>query len=167
MLVVGSQCVLAEGGKYQFELVVFSQNLPTTEVFDQTESKIKWPTALAELSAYQQTEGGFLKESAAQLFKHAAYQPITQLSWTQSAGIGDVILPVHIQHADGKLDGYVQLRNNPPLELIVDLEQKSSQLAHSGKYCLYHLHEKRAIKANEVNYLDHPKLGVLITVKPL
>jgi hypothetical protein len=162
-----SQCVFAEGSKYQFELLVFSQNLPTTAVFDQTETKIKWPTALAELSAYQQTEGDLLKQSAAQLFKDAAYQPILQLSWTQTAGMGDVILPVHIQSADGKLDGYVQLRSKPPLELIVDLEQKSGQLDHAGQYYLYHLHEKRAIKANDVNYLDHPKLGVLIAVKPL
>jgi hypothetical protein len=53
----------AESAKYQIELLVFSQGLPTTQVFEQTESRIKWPTALAELSAYQQTEKEYRKRN--------------------------------------------------------------------------------------------------------
>jgi hypothetical protein len=61
MIAIFSQSVCAEGGKYQVELLVFSQSLPTTEVFDQTESKIQWPTALTELSTLQQTDNKALK----------------------------------------------------------------------------------------------------------
>jgi hypothetical protein len=154
----------AEGGKYQVELLVFSQSLPTTEVFDQTASKIQWPTALTELSAYQQTEIKALKDGASALFKDAAYQPIAHFSWLQSTGPGSVILPVHIQSADGKLDGYLQLRNAQPFELIVDLEQKSAQADRIGKPYLYHSHEKRPIKLNEIQYFDHPKVGVLMRI---
>lgn len=66
----------AESAKYQIELLVFSQGIPSTQVFEQTESRIKWPTALAELSAYQQTDNKVLKEGASILFKEATYQPI-------------------------------------------------------------------------------------------
>jgi hypothetical protein len=154
----------AESGKYRIELLVFPQALPTTEVFDQTESHIKWPTALAELSAYQQTDNKALKDGAAVLFKNPAYQPIAHFAWTQSTGLGSVILPVHIQSADGKLDGYIQLRNAQPFELVVDLEQKSAQTDQTGKPYIYRLNEKRAIKLNEIHYFDHPKLGLLMLV---
>jgi hypothetical protein len=98
------------------------------------------------------------------LFKEAAYQPIAHFSWLQSTGLGSVVLPVHIQSADGKLDGYIQLRNVQPLELIIDLEQKSVQTDRTGKPYLYRLHEKRPIKLNEIQYLDHAKIGVLVRV---
>jgi Peptidoglycan-binding protein, CsiV len=154
----------AEDGKYQIELLLFSQGLPTTEVFDQTASLIQWPTALAELSTYQQTDNRVLKAGAAALFKNPAYQLIGHFSWQQSPGIGSVILPVHIQSADGKLDGYLQLRNAQPFELVVDLEQKSAQTDQTGKPYIYRLTEKRPIKLNEIQYFDHPKLGLLILV---
>jgi hypothetical protein len=154
----------AESAKYQIELLVFSQGLPTTQVFEQTESRIKWPTALAELSAYQQADNKVLKEGASILFKEATYQPIAHFSWLQSTGLGSVVLPVHVQSADGKLDGYIQLRNAQPLELIVDIEQKSVQTDRTGKPYLFRLHEKRPIKLNEIQYLDHAKVGVLVRV---
>jgi Peptidoglycan-binding protein, CsiV len=164
IIAIFSQCVCAEGSRYQIELLVFSQSLPTTEVFDQTESKIQWPTALTELSAYQQTENTAIKENASVLFRDVAYQPIAHFSWLQSTGPGNVLLPVHIQSADGKLDGYLQLRNAQPFELIVDLEQKSAHADRTGKSYLYRLNEKRPIKLNEIQYFDHPKLGVLVRV---
>ena len=127
----------AESGMYQIELLVFSQSLPTTEVFDQTISKIQWPTALTELSAYQQIGNKALKDDVSALFQDVVYQPIAYYSWLQSTGLGNVILPVHIQSADGKLDGFIQLRNAQPIELIVDLEQKSAQADRTGKPYLY------------------------------
>lgn len=154
----------AESGKYQIELLVFSQNLPTTEVFDQTVSKIQWPRGLTELSAYQQTDNKALKDRASALFQDVAYQPIAYYSWLQSIGLGNVILPVHIQSADGKLDGFIQLHNSQPFELIVDLKQKSAQADRTGKPYLYRLNEKRPIKLNGIQYFDHPKLGVLARV---
>jgi hypothetical protein len=155
---------IAESGKYQIEMLVFSQRLPTPEVFNQTESKIQWPTALTELSAYEQTDNKGLKGGIAELLKNSVYQPIANLAWTQSAELGSVILPVHIQSTDGNLDGFIHIRNTQQLELIIDLEQKSTQTDRSGKPYLYHLNEKRPIKLNEIQYLDHPKLGVLVRI---
>jgi Peptidoglycan-binding protein, CsiV len=164
IIAVVSQGIFAESGKYQIEMLVFSQGPPTTEVFDQTESKIQWPTALTELSAYQQTDNKALKEGIAELLKDGVYQPIANLAWTQSTGPGGAILPVHIQSTDGNLDGFMHIRNTQQFELIVDLEQKSTQTDRSGKPYLYRLHEKRPIKLNEIQYFDHPKVGVLVRI---
>jgi hypothetical protein len=155
---------IAESGKYQIEMLVFSQSLPTAEVFNQTESKIQWPTALTELTAYEQTDNKALKDGITELLQDGVYRPIANLAWTQSTELGSVILPVHIQSTDGNLDGFIHLRNTQQLELIIDLEQKSTQTGRSGKPYLYHLNEKRTIKLNETQYLDHPKLGVLVRI---
>ena len=159
-----SQVIYAEADRYRIEVLVFSQNLPTSEIFDQTESRIQWPTALTELSAYQQIDDKAFKDNAAALFRDAAYEPIAHLAWVQSTGPGNAILPVHIQSPDGKLDGYVQLRKAQALELIVDLEQKSDRADRSGRVYLYRLNEKRPVKFNEVQYFDHPKIGLLVRV---
>ncbi len=159
-----SQSVYAEGNRYQIEMLVFSQTVPTSEVFDQTESKIQWPTALSELSAYQQTDIRSLKDGASALFKDTAYQSIANFAWIQSTGPGSAILPVHIQSTDGVLDGFIQLRNTQSFEIILDLEQKSANADRSGKRYLYRLNEKRSVKLNEIQYFDHPKLGVILRI---
>lgn len=89
IITIFSQSVWAGGSRYQVELLVFSQRLPTTEVFDQMESKIQWPTALTELSAYQETDNKSLRDSATALFKDVTYQPIVYFSWAQSTGPGN------------------------------------------------------------------------------
>ncbi len=150
--------------RYQIEMLVFTQSLPTSEVFDKTESKIQWPSALTELSAYQQTDNKALKDGIAKLLKDGDYRLISNFAWTQSTGPGSVILPVHIQSTDGKLDGFMHIRNTQQLELIVDLEQKSAQTDNLGKPYLYHLNDKRPIKLNDIQYFDHPKVGVLVRV---
>jgi Peptidoglycan-binding protein, CsiV len=164
MFAVFNQSVYADGGRFHIEVLVFSHSLPTTEVFDQVDSRIQWPKALTELAAYQQTGQKALKDGAMALFKQAPYQAIAHHAWLQP-GVGNALLPVHIQSEDGRLDGFVQLSKTNPLELIVDLEQKSAQPDRSGKYFLYHINEKRLLRPNEVQYFDHPKIGVLAIVK--
>lgn len=156
--------VWAETGRYQIEVLVFSQTVPTSEKFNQIESKIQWPTALTELSAYPQSENKTLKDGASLLFKEAEYQSIAQFTWLQSTGPGNVLLPVHLQSDDGNLDGFIQFRNAQPFEINLDMELKSSGADHSGKRYLYRLNEKRSTKLNEIQYFDHPKLGVIVKI---
>lgn len=162
-----SSNLLAEGNAYQIELIVFSQNMPNTEVFDQTESRIKWPAALTELSVYKKADNMALNDSLAALSKDPAYRPMLHISWIQSAGDGNVVAPVHIQSADGKLNGYLQMQYEQSLHMTVDLEYASNQSDSSGKTIIYRLNEKRPIKLNEVYYLDHPKLGVIAKISAL
>ncbi|MDD5412372.1 MAG: CsiV family protein [Methylobacter sp.] len=162
-----SSNLLAEGGTYQIELIVFLQAMPNTEVFEQTESRIKWPTGLTELSAYKKADNMALNDSVAALSKDSAYRPILHVSWIQSAGEGSLSAPVHIQSGDGKLNGYLQMQHEQSLQMAVDLEYTSNQSDSSGNTIIYRLDEKRPIKSNEVYYLDHPKFGVIAKISTL
>jgi hypothetical protein len=154
---------LAENSAYQIELIIFSQAMPNTEVFEQTTSEISWPSDLTELSAYKKPEATTLDDSYAALAKDSAYKPIMHVAWIQP-GVGGMSAPVHIQDSDGKLNGYVQVQQSQGLQLLVDLERT----ANSGdSTVIYRLNEKRTIKLNDVYYLDHPKFGVIVKVSSL
>jgi hypothetical protein len=160
-----SSLVLAEGGAYQIELMVFSQAMPNTEVFEQTQSQIKWPSDLTELSGYKQSDNTTLDDSYAALSKNSTYRPILHVAWIQPIEGGALSAPVHIPAV--KLDGYVQLQQGQGLQMTVDLEFVGNPDSDLGSAVIYRLNEKRSIKLNEVYYLDHPKFGVVIKVTPI
>jgi hypothetical protein len=155
ILALFSNSVLAEGGAYQLELMIFSQSMPNTETFEQTVSQIRWPSDLTELSAYSKPDNLTLANSYSALSKDAIYQPILHVAWIQQGANA----PVHIQSADGKLNGYVQLQQESGLQMMVDLE-----LASNPGEIIYRLTEKRPVKLNEVYYLDHPKFGLIAKI---
>lgn len=159
--------LLAEGGAYQIELIVFLQAMPNTEVFEQTTQSTQWPSDLTELSAYKKPEITTLDDSYAALSKDATFQPILHVAWVQPVGEGGLNAPVHIQSADGKLNGYLQMQQGQGLQMTVDLELTSNSSDGSGKGVVYRLNEKRSIKLNEVYYLDHPKFGVVAKISHL
>lgn len=167
MLVFFSGRLLAEDGAYQIELIVFSQAMPNSEVFEQTASQIKWPAALTELSAYKKPGATMLNESYEALSKDPAYRPILHVAWVQPIGGGGLAAPVRIQGADGKLDGYFQMQHDQGLQMTVDLELDSRFDGDSGKPVIYRLNEKRFIKLNELYYLDHPKFGAVVKISLL
>lgn len=163
-----SSPVLAEGGAYQIELIVFTQAMPTTEAFDQAVQPTQWPPDLTELSAYKKPDATTLDDSYAALSKDPAYQAILYAAWIQPvAGAGGLSVPVHIQGADGKLNGYVQMQQGQGLQMIVDFELTANPGDGSGKSISYRLNEKRPVKLNEVYYLDHPKFGVVAKISSL
>jgi len=161
MLGLFSSNLLAEGGAYQIEMIVFSQAMPTTEVFEQSSSQISWPSALTELSAYKKPDNTTLADSYSALSKDSAYQPISHIAWIQPVAAGGGIAPVHIQSADGKLNGYLQMQQEQGLHMMVDFE-----LVSNPGEMIYRLTEKRQVKLNEVHYLDHPRFGIVVKISP-
>ncbi len=161
--------VFAESNAYQIELLVFSQTMPTSEVFEQTDSEINWPPDLTELSVYNKPERTTLDGSYSALSQDSAYRPILHVAWVQQGGGA----PVHIQSGDGKLNGYLGMQQGQGLQLTVDFELAADKDESYGKTrpvgsaALYRLNEKRAIKLNEVYYLDHPKFGLVAKISPL
>ena len=152
--------LLAEGSAYRIELMVFSQTMPSSEVFKQASSQINWPSGLTELSAYQKANTT-LDDGYVALSKDPVYQPILHVAWVQSAVEGGLSAPVHILNASGTLNGYFQIQQVPSLQLMADFE-----LTPNPHETVFRLHEKRAIKLNEVYYLDHPKFGVIAKISP-
>ena len=159
--------VLAEGGAYQIELIVFLQSMPNTEVFDQVSSQIKWPSDLTELGSYNKPEKTSLDDSYAALAKDSTYRPVLHVAWIQPAVEKGLSAPVHIQGADGKLNGYLQIQHDQGLQMTVDLELASHSGDGSRKTEIYRINEKRSMKPNEVYYLDHPKFGVIAKISSL
>jgi hypothetical protein len=156
----------AETSSYQIELIVFSQNWPNTEAFDQTISKIEWPNSLTELSAYPKAGQMVLDESVAALSKNSAYQPILHIAWIQAIGENSPGKPVHIQSGDGKINGYVQMQRGQALQLTVDLEYTPGQMDNNGEPYIYRLNEKRKFQLDDVHYLDHPMFGAITKIRP-
>lgn len=164
MLGLFSGLALAEGDAYQIEVIIFSQAMPNTEVFDQTVSQINWPSDLTELSAYKKPENTTLDDSYAALSKDSTYRPILHVAWVQPIEEAGLSAPVHIQSVKNRLNGYIQMQHVQGLQMTVDLEFTSNVGDNSGESLVYRLTEKRPIKPNEVYYLDHPKFGVIVKV---
>lgn len=167
MLGLFSSPLLAEGGAYQIELIIFSQAMPNTEVFDRATQSTQWPSDLTELSAYKKPDATTLDDSYAAISKDPVYKPILHVAWIQPVRDGGLSAPVHIQSADGKLNGYVQMQHDQGLQMTVDLELTANSGDGSGKGAVYRLNEKRPIKLNEVYYMDHPKFGVVAKISSL
>ncbi|MGR9013624.1 MAG: CsiV family protein [Gammaproteobacteria bacterium] len=168
MLEILSPSVLAEGSAYQIELIVFSQAMPNTEEFEQTVQATQWPSGLTELYAYQKPENTALDDSYAAISKDSRYQPILHVAWIQPlAEEGGLGAPVHIQSADGKLNGYVRMQGDQGLKMLVDLELSADLNDGYGGEAVYRLNEIRPIKLDDVYYLDHPKFGVVAKVSGL
>lgn len=165
LLILFSGRVLSEGNDYRIELMIFSQNMPNTEVFEQTESQIQWPAGLTDLSAYKKADTMALADAYAALSKDPAYRAIMHVAWLQTVTEGALSRPVHIQNPEGTLNGFVRIQRGQTLQLIVDLEYAQRQGFNEA--LVYRLNESRRIKFNEVHYFDHPKFGVVAKVSPL
>lgn len=157
LVLIGGQAV-AEEGAYQIELVAFTQAMPTTEVFEQTSSQLKWPADLTEPDAYHKPEHLALADTYAVLSQASTYRPMLHEAW-----ISPLNAPVHIHSSDGKLNGYVQLQQGQGLQLLVDMELTADTL--DGVGVVYRLNEKRPVKSGEIYYLDHPKFGLVVRVQ--
>lgn len=143
---------------YKIEILIFSQDMPNTEVFDQTESKIEWPNRIADRSAYTAVNSS-LRRSYERLSGSQNYQPIMHVAWVQSVGANRHSRAVRISNPEGTINGFFQLKRGHLIHMITDLE-----FSEGGT--VYRINEKRRFKLKDTHYLDHPKFGVLVRVSP-
>ena len=178
LLLLGSHSAAARW--YYIELIVFEQSAPNSEIFEQIVSEIKWPRKLTELTNTRHSKAALaqlplanarlrsqdfvLHGSNRKLLNSPNYTPVLHVAWLQSVKENKKGGPIHIIKNPGvsgynPIDGYVRLERGDLLHLKVDLEYKKGP-----NY--YRLNERRRIRLNEIHYLDHPKFGVIVTVKP-
>ncbi len=151
--------VSAAGRSYKIELLIFAQDMPNTEVFDQTESQIQWPRRLSDLSAYN-VGGKRLNGSYAKLARSYKYQPLMHVAWIQTVQSNSRGRAVKISNPEGTINGFFQIQRGHLVHLKADFEYSIGSV-------IYRLNEKRRFKLNETHYLDHPKFGVIARVSPL
>ncbi len=150
--------VYAKSRTYKIELLIFSQEMPNTEIFDQTESRIEWPKRLADRAAYTAVNSS-LTGSYAKLSRSQNYQPLLHVAWVQSVSANSHGRAVKISDPSGSIKGFFQLQRGSLIYMIADIEYQSDSV-------IYRINEKRRFKLKDIHYLDHPKFGVLVRVSP-
>ena len=162
---------------YQIELIVFAQNSANSEVFDQTQSSIRWPRRLVEISqikysktqllqapinlAQLKSEDRALNAEYYQLRSRNGYRPLLHKAWVQTVASNSKSQPVRFfQKGSSLVNGFVSLERGHYLHLNVNLEYDAGEL-------VYKIEQRQKLRLNELNYFDHPKFGVIATVKKL
>jgi len=152
----------AETRQFQVELIVFEQSAPTTELFEQVETKI------APVRGYASVQSGTktMNSSYSRLSRAGNYRPFYYASWQVQVKSNQVSLPIHISSRAQNLDGWIKIQRGNLLHVVADLEYSP---AHSdeSESLIYRIAEKRRVLLNEVHFLDHPYFGVLVKVSPV
>lgn len=150
----------------QIELIVFQQQVPSTEIFKQTQ------TLLKPVAQYAHTSTGTksLQTIYHQLQQSKIYQPFYYQSWQILASSNSISLPIAVVEPEADLIGWIKIQRSYFLHLIVDLEFSPTNLefgAPEPVNIIYRLNEKRRVLLNDLHYLDHPKFGAVVKVSPI
>ncbi len=146
---------------FRIEVLVFHQDSPTSEIFDQAESHLQWPSIINP----NFVENIYLQKAYYSLSANYAYKPVYYKSWIQSVGPNRISKGVPIKK-DSLLNGFVRVQRGHYVHLLVDLEYAPDSV-YTETPVIYRINEKRKLKLNEIHYFDHPKFGVIATVRPL
>ena len=164
LLILSLFCINVLAGEqlYKIELVIFSQNMPNTEVFNQTQSQITWPSRVVKRSAYKKVGSQYMKfhGSYAALKRAKNYRPLMHIAWLQSVRSNRMGSAVEISNAEGTINGFFRIQRGSLVHMIADIE-------YTPDSNIYRLNEKRRFKLNETHYLDHPKFGIIARISPL
>jgi len=152
----------ADARLFQVELIVFEQSAPTTELFEQVETKI------APVKRYASVQSGTktMNSQYSRLSRADSYRPFYYESWQVQAKSNRVSLPIHISSHAQDLEGWIKIQRGSLLHVVVDLEYSPSNPDESEEL-IYQIAEKRRVLLNEVHFLDHPYFGALVKVSPV
>ena len=158
---------LADERLYKIELLIFSQKMPNTEVFDQTESKIAWPRNVANRLSYKSVSSGhmLLRDSYRRIARSANYKPLMHVAWIQSARSNSNSRAIKITNDSGTIDGFFRIQRGHLIHMMADIEYTPT--SSFSERVIYRLNEKRRFKLKETHYFDHPKFGILARVSPV
>lgn len=166
-------------GNYKVELLVFAQNSANSELFEQTDSTIKWPAQMSEIEApavASQTSVTLLPVTglispSARIAQDKNYKLLLQTAWMQTLNYNQPGRAVHFAIPGNTLDGFITITVNPALNVHLDAEytpvKLNNKTAKPELNIVYRLTENRQLKPNEIHYFDHPKFGVITLISPL
>jgi len=159
LLVCFNSLAVADQRWFQVELIVFKQQAPNTEIFEQTTTQIGSINRYAQASAGNKT----LQYTYNRLKSARSYRPFYYKSWRIPVADGSVSLPINVSEPEVDLNGWIKIQRSDLLHVIADLEFSPN----GSNGVIYRLNEKRRVLLNEVHYLDHPKFGAVVKVSPL
>ncbi|MGI3130979.1 CsiV family protein [Halopseudomonas pachastrellae] len=165
---------LAQAEDYLVEVVFFGQ--PSAPLVQGTPPDLDWDanaidlasTARPDVRSIDKTR--YRLDEQARKLEQSGYQIYLHQAWTQPLD-NDLVVALHRGQADNGIypvQGLVRLsqdnltelqvafwRNRPTAEL--GLQAATSVISEQ-------LHQTRALRVNEVHYLDHQSLGMLVTI---
>lgn len=156
--------VNADKRKFQIDVLVFSQDLASTEDVDSSPLTINWPGRLIKPGQKStekiNTSSSSLLEAEVLLNRKPQYSILKHISWTQTIPAESAGKAVRIQ--GNGVNGFVQLKRGHNLHLKVGMEYQEPSTGYT-----YTLSEQRRILFNQKHYFDHPRFGIIISVSPL
>ncbi len=152
----------ADARTFQVELIVFEQSAPTTERFEQTETKI------APVNHYASVQPGTktMNYEYSRLSRARSYHAFYYESWQIEVRSDQVSLPIHVSSSTQNLEGWIKIQRGNLLHVVTDVEYSPSHTDES-EGLIYRIAEKRRVLLNEVHFLDHPYFGALVKVSPV
>jgi hypothetical protein len=162
-LFVGAATAAPVATAYDVEVLVFETLLPQLEggeVFSRNGGAA--PDIAGAVLADTVATEGTLANAATLLQREGAHRVLLHQRWRQAAEEKSASKPVRLRSADGQLDGSLRFYLSRFLHVDVDvaMQDRAATVGENN----YRLTEHRRIKTQELNYFDHPKLGVLLRV---
>lgn len=156
---------------YDIEVVVFENRLPDLEGGESwsagnVQNLISDIATAREPDTLVAADDG-LSGTVKSLREDGNYRVLFHQRWTQNAEARSATQPIRVQAAGSNLDGvfrfYLSRFLHVDMGLVLsDGEGNWKDSEYTGTR--YRLSEHRRIKTQEINYFDHPKLGVLVRV---
>ena len=176
--IFGAHAVLAAAAEkestYEIEAVVFENRLPELVGDEQLarnplQAKIRGlenavtPDKLEDNSFLQPTITGLLEQDG-------HFRVLAHLRWFQTVDAKSIAKPMRVASANpGELEGTIRFFMSRHLHLDVNLLFRETVTTSSKEpaAAIFQMSEQRKVKTLETHYFDHPRLGVLVRVRPV
>ena len=159
---------IAQAEDYLVEVVFFGQ--PSSPLVQGTPPDLDWSADAVDLTSTARADVRSIDKTRYQLdsqvrkLEQSGYEIYLHQAWSQPLD-NDLVVSLHRGQADNGIypvqDNLTELqvafwRNRPAAGLGI---QTSSSVVSEQ------LHQTRALRPNEVHYLDHQSLGMLVTIR--
>lgn len=169
-LFVASTAAAPAPTSYDIEVVVFENRLPQLEgnelwLQDVSATAPDLATAV-DITDAVPTDSS-LTNAVSALQRDGSYKVLVHQRWRQSAEEKSAAKAVRLRNPDGQLEGVLRFYMSRFLHVDVDLllRDQTAVVNQSAVMGLnYRLTEHRRVKTQEMNYFDHPKLGMLLRI---
>jgi hypothetical protein len=148
---------------YDVEVLVFENRIPDLEGGELwTTGRGRAPTPEpSTIPPFGAAVGDMtLKATATLLEKSGDYRVLAHQRWRQVAEEKSATKPMWLRNADGQMEGSFRFYMSRFLHVELDLVLRDK--GDTGVN--YRLTEQRRVKTQDLQYFDHPKLGVLVRV---
>lgn len=161
---------------YNVQVLIFSHITPDTLQLQQ------WPAVSPEKNTQAiaiPAPTTDLQSEKSELLKKPNYQILLDASWPETWGDNQPTITIPIASVDGKLNGWMEITLGHYFDVHVNLlltvpTAILRQLSANGYFSkwsqpnfTFQLSQNRRMRSNELNYLEHPLMGMLIKITPV